>query len=298
MRLDASRIETRDIEQRIEQIAQRRERHSRLMKVIEVETGQAGFLDGFQEQQRGAQRLTQIVAGRREEAGLRLIRPICGFLGLLQGELYFAPRLELRLEAQIQLLILLRSLPDGFLEACGGLKPGELAALLIDRLLDAEHERLDRFLERAILGRELRGGLARPLAGSLRRRGLGARLSADALRRFLHGTDDTPRQVKELFACTVLNCSPSEEKPTTELRFNKASMPALKPSRCMYAVRAAQSTPITRSGAPMRRRMMENSSSRLAIMSPGRASATTSPGSSAQANSRAPSGYMRCMPRG
>ncbi len=94
LRLDAARIEAGDVQQRVEQIAERGERDARLVQVIQIEPRQRSLADRLQKQQRRAQGLPQIVAGRREKAGLGLIRAVGELLGLLERELDFTPRLR------------------------------------------------------------------------------------------------------------------------------------------------------------------------------------------------------------
>jgi hypothetical protein len=220
LRLDAARVEASHIQQRIEQIAERRQGHARLVQVIEIETLQRRLADRFQEQQRRTQGLSEIVAGRREKSRLGLVGTVGQLLRLLQGQFDFAPRLQLRHQAQVELFVLLGAMANGLLETGGGLKPGEGAALLVDRLLHALHQRLHRFFERAVLRAQRGGGICRARFSSRRRRLGGSRASLRPARRSLgpvglsrlapgrrgtfaplrHGSLATPKQVNELFA--------------------------------------------------------------------------------------------------
>ena len=122
-RLDAARIQARDIQQRVEQIAERGKRHPRLLQVAQVLSPERALADGFQKQQRRTQGLAQIVAGGGEKAGLGFIGPVGGLLRLLERQLNFAPGRKLPLQAQIELLALFGALANGLFQAGGRLKP-------------------------------------------------------------------------------------------------------------------------------------------------------------------------------
>ena len=164
-----------------------------------------------------------------EERGLRLVGLVGNLLRLLERQLDRAPRLELPLQAEVQQLVLLRALADGFLERRGGLEPAERAALVVDRALDTVHQRLDGLAQCPVVGAQAREGRSRGCRGTGLALGTGRRRRGLAL----HRNGAMPRQVKELFAWIVLNCSPSEANPTTELRPSNPEIPAVRPLRSM-----------------------------------------------------------------
>src|SRR5450631_3856463 len=167
------------------------------------------------------------MAGRGQKAGLCLVRSIGKLLGLLERKLYFASGLEFPLQPQVELFVLFGALPDRLFEAGGGLKPRKRAALLVNRLLDPLHECLHRLFQGTVLGAQPWCGGRRPYAAGLAR----CRRRPGALRRFAHQRAATPKQVKELFAWMVLNCSPREANPVTECACMSASMRLVRPSR-------------------------------------------------------------------
>ena len=85
----------------------------------------------------------------------------------------------------------------------------------------------------------------------------------------------------------VLNCSPREAKPVDCVRLQECLNPSSEPLALHVGGTSGAVEADDELGAPILPRIVANRLSRLAIMSPGFASATTSPGSSAQANSSA-----------